>query len=422
MNSPNAPIFLGETTIELVIRGSTVIACARPVLRFLPSSNTAIEFEAPYSNWASLDDVETTISLVEHDVNIEIVVTSLNFKENSVSGVLVSRQEPFTISNNVDQHIVSINFSVLNFPKFFGSQEQILNTDSGGIRRLGSAQLKSDNWLVEFSEVPNLKQLEEELRAEGGYIFTHTGTITRSDANSFSIDEAEHILDGLTLFSSFARGAFCSMAFPSGVNRIGTKIWEKWGTGSVTPWGYTPSWFDRMHGQHLAEVFPGFWDKFNDPTWSNTIREVLYWYLRNNSHGSGAGVDGGLILTQAALERLSYILLNYSKSGNAASRIRDSLSSLGIEIKIPSSCKELQSLAKERNWKDGPHALTAVRNNLIHPKQSFERPSSTQYYEAWNLGQNYIELMLLKLFCHKGDYGNRLAQKWRGEVEPVPWA
>ena len=89
--------------------------------------------------------METTISLVEHDVNIEIVVTSLNFNDNTVSGVLVSRQEPFTISNNVDQHIVSINFSVLNFPMFFGSQDQILSIDSGGIRRLGSAQLKSDN-------------------------------------------------------------------------------------------------------------------------------------------------------------------------------------------------------------------------------------------------------------------------------------
>ncbi|HJM42186.1 MAG TPA: hypothetical protein QF870_02550, partial [Nitrospinota bacterium] len=183
---------------------------------------------------------------------------------------------------------------------------------------------------------------------------------------------------------------------------------------------YTPSWFDTMNGQILSEVFPGFWDRFNNPIGQETIRTVLYWYLRSNAHGSGAGVDGGLILTQAALERLTYYLGHRGKS--AAERVRKALTVMQINTGIRRNCQKLRALARKNGWQDGPYALTEIRNDLIHPKQKYGNTLSGSYYEGWNLGQWYVELMLMHLFSHNGRYGNRITQTWEGEVVSVPWA
>ena len=50
---------------------------------------------------------------------------------------------------------------------------------------------------------------------------------------------------------------------------------------------------------------------------------------------------------------------------------------------------------------------------------AWRKISSRAYYEAWNLGQWYLELMFLSRFNSRGDFGNRLTQKWVGEVEPL---
>lgn len=234
--------------------------------------------------------------------------------------------------------------------------------------------------------------------------------------------EVECLLEALRLFLSFARGAFCSLTFQAGVDRDGNHVWEQWGAHTTAPWSYTPSWFDTMNGQILAEVFPGFWRCTNDPKWNETVRTALYWYLRSNPHGRGAGVDGGLILTQAALERLSYVELGHHP-GRPSDLIRRALSTMRIPTNIPRSCRELRAVARSTGWQDGPRALTETRNDLIHPKQKHGTALSASYYEAWNLGQRYVELMLLRLFRHKGVHANRLtATRWRGQVVRVPWA
>ena len=270
--------------------------------------------------------------------------------------------------------------------------------------------------------MPNLNEIAKELERDGGYAITHTGVVTRSDQKTFAVTEVEQLLEALRLFLSFARGAFCSLTLQAGLDRKGKTIWEQWGAHVVAPWGYTPSWFDTMNGQILSEAFPGFWHRLNDPTWDETILTALYWYLRSNAHGRGAGVDGGLILTQAALERLSYVQLGH-RPGRASDLIRQALSTMRIPTNIPRSCRELRALGRSAGWQDGPHALTEVRNDLVHPNQKHGTALSGSLYDAWNLGQRYVELILLRLFRHKGLHANRLrAQRWRGQVVRVPWA
>ena len=85
----------------------------------------------------------------------------------------------------------------------------------------------------------------------------------------------------------------------------------------------------------------------------------------------------------------------------------------------PESCPELAMLGRKHSWKHGPHALVELRNNIVHPEDKYVNMSQRAYYEAWNLAQWYLELTLLKLCGYEGSHGNRLSQKWVGEVEPL---
>jgi hypothetical protein len=81
----------------------------------------------------------------------------------------------------------------------------------------------------------------------------------------------------------------------------------------------------------------------------------------------------------------------------------------------------MAKLAKVFNWLDAPHALTEIRNSLIHPEHKNRGRFQSVYYEAWNLGLWYLATGLLAVCGYSGTYWNRLRQRWLGRVEKVPW-
>ena len=162
--------------------------------------------------------------------------------------------------------------------------------------------------------------------------------------------------------------------------------------------------------------------------WRGALHEVIYWYL--NANHSSRGIDAGIILTQAAIERLSYELavkqkrlltVNGFKDLWASDKFRLLFSSLGIPIEIPLETPELQRLAKEFNWADAPHALTEIRNSLVHPENKRRGQLDAAYYEAWELGLWYLEMGVLAICGYSGTYGNRLKKRMVGQTENVPW-
>jgi hypothetical protein len=96
-------------------------------------------------------------------------------------------------------------------------------------------------------------------------------------------------------------------------------------------------------------------------------------------------------------------------------------SSLNIPIDIPASLPKMQSFAKQFNWIDAPQAITEIRNSLVHPEHKRRDKFGEVFYPAWDLGQWYLELALLRICDYSGTYGNRLVERWVGEIEPVPW-
>jgi hypothetical protein len=82
---------------------------------------------------------------------------------------------------------------------------------------------------------------------------------------------------------------------------------------------------------------------------------------------------------------------------------------------------ELAKLAKDFNWLDAPHALTEIRNSLVHPEHKRRGQLDSAYYEAWNFGLWYLTMGLLAVCEYSGTYGNRLKKRIVGQVEEVPW-
>lgn len=380
-----------------------------------------LDCQIPYSGlFFNLDAICSHVKILPQRDKLGVIPASVTGKSGKATCSLAASTEPATILST-RKRLQSVSFGVLNFQEFFGGEDILLDDGHGGGQRLGASRLSANGWHVDLTALPNLKESVQTMKTEGGYAVTHLGTLSRSDGSTFTVKAAESILEAVRLFLSYARGAFCSPVLHEGIDRDGNKVWEKWGSHMVAPWGYAPSWFDTMNSHLLSEVFPGFWNRLNDPAWEETIRTVLYWYLRSNTHGQGPGVDGGLVLTQAALERLSHAYLGRNLRP-VSKQIRKALEHMRIPTNVPRSCRELRTLARAHGWQNSPHAMTEVRNELVHPRQSYGGLPSGSYYEAWNLGQRYIELMLLRLFGHRGYHANRLTQRWRGQVVRVPWA
>ena len=104
---------------------------------------------------------------------------------------------------------------------------------------------------------------------------------------------------------------------------------------------------------------------------ANSIVSRLYPYVESKKQAGG--VNGSIVLQQAALERLAWVLLvedkrSLSQNGfhklPAADEVKLLLSYLGIDLKIPDRLTNLIQLANRQNWVDGPQAITEIRNAI----------------------------------------------------------
>lgn len=359
-----------------------------------------------------------------------MVSSTLNINRNSSSGIasFIPNPERLTICNDRRARLASVTFHVMNFPAFLSQgdlmTDLIHESQPGKIQRLGRSILKHAGWRIELQSIPHSDDLIKQLNVNGGYALTHVGLIERTDGRTFWISQAEDILRDIHYFLSFARGLWVPTILPVGLDRSGKRIYEEWGFKLGTAWEPCRSWFDTHNGQSLGELFPGFSDLLNHPDLGEPTKAALYWYLRSNRAGEGAGVDSGIILSQAALERLTSAYLTWaglSQSGTATQRFQRAFKHLGLPINIPREISALAAAQRKGAWKDMPDCLVKVRNELIHPKAQLSVKVGKVVADVWNTAQWYIELCILRLAGYRGFYSHRLRARWRGEVEQVPW-
>ncbi|MCX5846582.1 MAG: hypothetical protein NTW12_09560 [Deltaproteobacteria bacterium] len=318
-------------------------------------------------------------------------------------------------------------FHIFNFVDLLGTHSSV-QKDENGMHRIEHVDLMCVQWHVELKSLLSTREEIKKLKEEGGYRLTHVGGIKRVDNALFSGKDAQECLKALRFFLSFAKGGWCEPICVVGFDESGNRVWESW-SSPMEPWHVPLSWFDHHTGSQLTALFPIFMRKWEDGSWRDALEEVIYWYL--NANFSSRGIDAGIILTQAAIERLSYeyavkdkrlLLLNGFKDLWASDKFRLLFSSLKIPLEIPSETPEIAKLARDFNWLDTPHALTEIRNSLVHPEHKRRGQLDSVYYEAWNLGLWYLSMGLLAVCDYAETYGNRLMKKRIvGQVEKVPW-
>lgn len=319
-------------------------------------------------------------------------------------------------------------FHLFNFIDLIGARRSSAQT-GGTTHSTEHVELKSDDWNIELRSIFSARENFKALKEEGGYRLTQIGSLQRLDGTAFSGEAAVEALVALGRFLSFAKGCWCEPICAVGFGANGERVWESWNSPRA-PWRSPFSWFDPHHAGQLVKVFPKFIEKWSQQNWQKTLKEVIYWYLAAND--DTRGIDAGIILTQVALERISFELAVNDrrllesegfKKLRASDEFRLLFSSLGIPLDIPVENPELRKLASDGqiNWLDAPHALTEIRNSFVHPDHRRHDQYSRAYFEAWNLGLWFLEMSILALCGYSGTYGNRLKQRSVGDVEDVPW-
>lgn len=367
-----------------------------------------------------LEDRQAQIHLDGSSVRRDLIVTTVKGGEQSTFRAILQKGPLIT---GTAGPCSTVKFHVINFPDF------MLQRD--GQARRNHLKLMDHDFDIEIDPVPNLDEVLRGLKEEGGYGITHWGALTRRNGEPIEFSQAETELYKLHSFLSFARGAWAGLFAPRGVGGDGEIVWSEWGDRLVSEWKSPTSWWDRHNAQALESGYEGFSRRWGNPYWREVLNTAIYWYLRSNGAGSGAGVDGGVILTQAALERVAWARLvqeweSVSEPGfrklYASDQLRLLLSRMRVPRRIPATMTELLTLGQPLNW-DGPRALTEIRNSLVHPSKN-QRAGGKRlpYFEAWNLGQWYLELSLLALIGFDDVYSDRTRLgAWMGDVQELPW-
>ncbi len=430
--SDNKKVLINSSTVSLSIDETTYQGNGEAFLELIPRSQ--LLFHGHFEGVSAVDATRVQLGKTQGVIftmnGIPIEGSRLSCGGDATTGKFDIKwsphYEPIIGTGNNDTSIASTTFHLLNFVSFSGTRRST-EKEGNTCHPIEHLELKNHDWCVEIRSLKSTKKAMESLKEEGGYRLTHIGSFEKNDDITYSGEEAECFINTLKFFLSFAIGRWIDPVCAVGHDGNYNQVWESWSSPRDT--GYTTfSWFDRRRGEQLSVFFPKFMDKWSDDDWKEALHEVIYWYLIAND--SSRGIDAGIILTQAAIERLSYEFAVKSKKLVTAKGFKDLwasdkfrllFSSLDIPIEIPNEMKELQTLAKKHNWIDAPHALTETRNSLVHPEHKKRGQLDNATFEAWNLGLWFLELGILAVCQYSGTYGNRLKQRGPSQAEVVPW-
>ena len=291
----NEPILLHEGRFRIRWGDRCVEGSGSAHLRWLPSPG--IEFDIEITEpFPGVDFDSLTVELPGFRTE--------NVLAHSMTLGLTSRIRAFAgaMESDRQQNLLSVEFQIVNFTDFItpglsaapGDPTAIASVNGterllGGVTPTGSptkpvqsvtcatVDLMHDGWRVGLVALPESRDRYERLKATGGYSFTHVGQLTRIDGSTFSVQQAERILESLRVFLSFARGAACGLPIRWGRGIDGEIVWRNFGSPIVDRWRQPHSWFDERHGELLSELFDAFCRVHNDKRVRDSLILALHW-------------------------------------------------------------------------------------------------------------------------------------------------
>lgn len=335
------------------------------------------------------------------------------------------QSEPVVLCDMQSKTSVAAILHLFNFPNFRGGKYQASAAPAG----CALLVLESDQWRISLQSLPNdaTDRAWGRIKDDGGCFLTHVAKLERRDSKLFSGEEARAQCLLLTHFLSFTKGGRCVTACEVGFDVAGEKTWATFASPYVSNPPY--SWFTPLRANQAELLFPLFvkrWQQSEE--WKDCLRSAIYWYVQANTNGVSLGIDAAIILAQSALERLAHhhLVVDGKKHSprefkklKASDRLRDLFNSLNLPIDIGTATPDIQKAASGFKWEDAPHALTYIRNELVHPAR--KKQVANCFVDAWKLSLWYLELSVLALCGYDNTYTNRLTAKWVTDSEHVPW-
>jgi hypothetical protein len=425
---PNAPIMLYDREAEISIGERASRKACKIRLVWLPSPRVEIQVADCICDLFGKDDPKVLLE-GRGELCVSWTAQHLSGGERAEPPSIVGRIRRDSMDDAVA--LRQLLFHVANFREFRGGR---IRDETGAAS--GRAEMCVPPWRVVLDTLPDGHGncAGANLRRSGGYGITHVGLVEREDKAEFHAPDVRPLLESIGWMLSFVRGARTFPLLLVGRDESDTELATSWRSGPVAPMQSLLSWFDEYSAEGFT-ILRRLHERFADITWREPINLALHWYLICNNVRD-TSLEGAIVLQQAAFEVLAWTLLvedrrvltkGRAKGLPAFELLRLMLSQCGIPRDIPDCLKELGSAAKRDGWRDGPHAMTKIRNALVHADPTKRAcvlgAAKEAMIDAWSLGQWYLELALLWLFDYQGAYSNRLRRGgWSTEaIEPVPW-
>lgn len=341
-----------------------------------------------------------------------------------------------TIIEDVPQvsRISEANFGITNFRPFIGEWiDETFSTVDGNARRsrrAGRLTLSWNDWILVLDERRDSNEVVRNLKDAGGIAITHLASLRKDDESDFSIADANEMLWAIRGYLSLIRGAWAAPVLVAGRDGAGSVVWHDWVPPASARWHPSRGPFDEYNVGEYRRAFPAYLTLWQDELWNETLRRATHMYVDANS---GMTLDTAVLMCQTVLELLSWVHFvedegirtraEFDKE-RPSTRVRELLEWMQVDPGIPAQLTELSNAALESKWDDGPHAITEIRNAIVHPnrRSGIGDKRLDALVDLYELSLWYVELALLRVIGLEGMYSSRLHSTRVGSVEPLPWS
>jgi len=233
-------------------------------------------------------------------------------------------------------------------------------------------------------------------------------------------------LKPFNFFLYFLNGRRVSAILLHGIDPDGISIWKDYSAYDTDPYKYIHNW--SHNDDPIKDSFNNLWNQFyirwqEGEDTQEILKSIIHWYIESNNQ-SGR-VEGAMIMALAALELLfNWLIVSElklvrnpdSEKLTTAGKIRLLVHHLEVPLNIPPGFKKLvQYSQSEQKLENGPDILVYLRNNIVHSNaknlKNAVKMDPGMIGEGLQLSLYYIELSLLKVFKHKGEFYNRTSEK-----------
>ncbi len=422
-------IVLYEGEMEIVQEANSWHGTGAIRFEWLPFSRVAMRFYPMDPNaHIELKPSKLRIRLFDLDTEADVNLTRIPFAFPSAS------TEPTEgIVRQIDCGQIAscarLRFHLTNLPLWLGNP--VRNQKGGSTAKRLS--LRHGEWDVTIDAIKFDSREHQELKNSGGHRLTHAGMVVRRDGAPFSLTGCEPLLECISYFLSFCRGAWIRPLLLSAEDETGKVVGRRWASELVDRYKSTISWVPSTEpvAAVIQNAFEGYADAWFSELWADALRIVTQWYVE----GSTGAAQKSIILLQTALELFAYVRLVEDRKILTkndwripfSSKLRILLSQTSIPLLIPPNLPGLSKYCSANQVSDGPEGITSIRNALVHPKPGKRarlKAHPRALTDTWRLALWYLDLCILNACGYKGRYSNRIAAvTWAGdEVEAVPWS